>query len=121
MMRSIFGKEEFLRPIFEASVDVVNPDISIKRKGSAYIQLRNKSDVPFELEMENEIDEVSAPKSVKLYPNRTVLLPISDKSKEISGKKNVNIPYRVKNVLIDPEFGLPVEIKLSLEFIPSGN
>jgi hypothetical protein len=47
-----------------------------------------------------------------------VLLDIRPKSKELSGKKEIRIPYTVKNLWTAPEQSLSVHLAIRADFAP---
>jgi len=115
----LIGEEKYLREIFNESVEVIDTDITIKGKSVVSIQIRNRSDINFELETDKEGTDVLTPKKTTLYAGKTVLLGIRGKSGELSGRKRVHIPCRIKNLLIAPDEGLPVEFEIDVMFIPT--
>jgi len=111
----LIGDEKFLKPIFDASIEIKNPGTAIKGKGSANLQIYNRSDIPFELVANGKINEASGPEKITLYSNRTVLVRVTGNADKLVGKEEIGIPYIVKNLLIAPEKSLPVELKVAIE------
>jgi hypothetical protein len=97
----LYGRAEFLKPLFEASVEFCPV---YRRNGvTAMLEVRNKSDVPFELGRKGNA------KGLILEPNSTTILrPTVNKE---SGK--AEIIYEVKNLLIEPGKGLPITVTIS--------
>jgi hypothetical protein len=114
----LIGEEQFLKPIFEQAIKILNPSVSIKGSGSATIQIHNRSDLMFELASEQVIEEISFPKAIKLYPEKTMRFQIQGKSKILSGKKKFEFPFVAKNILVAPENGLPIQLTIEVNFIP---
>lgn len=114
----VIGDEKYLKPIFEQSIEILNPRVSIKGTGRATIQIRNRSGLIFDLVAENNIAEFSVPEELKLFPGVTIAFQLKGKSKSMSGKKKFAIPFTVKNLLIAPEKGLPVALAIEVDFIP---
>jgi len=114
----LIGEEKYLRPIFDKSVEIVNPDVTIKERGSVYIQVRNTSDVDFELEADELPEDISIPKNIILYAGKTVLLNIRGKSAKATGRKNIRIFYKVKNLWTAPEKSLVVDLNINPTFVP---
>jgi len=114
----LMGEEQFLKPIFVKSVEIINPNVSIKGTGTAKIQIRNRSNLIIQLDSENEIEEISVPEEIKFYPDKTIIFQLKGKSKSLSGKKKFSIPFVGKNLLIAPEMGLPVALTIEVDFIP---
>ncbi len=115
----LIGEEKYLKPIFNKSIEIINPDVAIKGKGRAYIHIRNNSDISFELETDAEFEDISFPKNITLFGDKTVLFDIRGKSEKLSGRKDLHIPYKVKNLWIAPEEGLPVELLINVNFSPA--
>jgi len=115
---TLIGEEKYLRPIFNESVEIINPDVTIKGKSTANIQIRNKSELDFELSADGPMYDISVPQSIILYADKTVLLKISGNSESLSGKKKIRIPYKVKNLLIAPGKGLREELTININFTP---
>ena len=115
----LIGEEKYLRPIFNESIEIINPEVTIKGKGAVNIQIHNKSEIDFELAADGAADDISAPPNITLYANKTVLFKISGKSKNLSGKKKIRIPYKVKNLLAGPEESLREELVINIDFIPA--
>lgn len=114
----LIGEEQFLKPIFEQSIEILNSSVSIKGTGRATVQIKNRSDLIFNLVAESNVEEFSVPEELKLYPDKTITFQLKGKSKTISGKKKFAIPFAVKNLLIAPEKGLPVALTVEVDFIP---
>ena len=116
---TLIGEEKYLKPIFNESVEIDNPDVTIRGRSRVYIQIHNNSDISFELTVNGEVEDISVPENITLYADKTVIFGIRGKSGTLSGRKNIHIPYKVENLLIAPEEGLPVEFIINVDFIPA--
>ncbi|MFQ6035516.1 MAG: Sb-PDE family phosphodiesterase [Sedimentisphaerales bacterium] len=116
---TLIGKAEYLKQIFERSIQIVNPKVTLRGKNSANIQIHNKTEIDFLLSADGTVDELSFPQQVTLYAGKTVLVKISGKSGRLSGEKNVRIPYKVRNLLIAPEKYLRVALVIDVNFVPT--
>jgi len=116
----LIGEPDYLKPIFDASIEISNPQVTIKGKGSVRIEVYNKSDITYELTSNGELEEVSFPKNIKLPAGKSILFTMKSKTSDLSDDKEINIPYKVKNLLIAPGECLPVELKVKVSFVPSG-
>ena len=112
----LIGRQEYLEPIFKASVKVLNPSVSVRGKGAAYVQISNTSDVDYQLVGGNPFDEVTVPSRLVLHSGKTVLLQVRGKSETTTGKKSFELKYTVKNLKLTPEDGLPVVIPVEVSF-----
>ncbi len=112
----LIGRQEYLDPMFKASVTVTNPSIAVKGKGSAYVQISNTSDIDYQLVGGSRFDEITAPSRLVLRGGKTVLLQVRGSSEKTSGKKTFELKYTVKNLKLTPEDGLPVVIPVEVTF-----
>jgi hypothetical protein len=115
---SLVGESEYLEPIFSNSIEILNPEVSIKGKSRVYIQIRNTSIIPYELELAGKVEHITVPEKIVLYGNKVVIFKIRGISEEMAGTKDFSIPYVVKNLLIAPGKGLPVHIEIKVHFSP---
>jgi len=115
----LVGKEEFLRPIFEASIEVLTPAVTATPGGQAWVQIRNDSDVRYELNGGGSVEGVSAPEDVVLSANRTSLVAIGVDEATEPGVVRVELPYTVDNLLLEPGTGLPYALVLEVEVVPA--
>jgi len=113
----LVGEEQFLNPIFERSIRVIQPPSPIKGTGRVYAQIRNSSDITYQLRLRGEVDDVTAPGSIELIAGRTVLMELRGRATAEAGKKTVSLPYRVENLLVAPDRGLDVTIKVEVELV----
>jgi hypothetical protein len=116
----LIGEEKYLKPLFNRSIEIINPDVTITGKGRANIQIHNNSQIDFELIASGTSDEISFPSKIILYADKTVLLKISAKSETLTGTKKIHLPYKVENLLVAPQQGLSIELPININFIPSG-
>lgn len=115
----LIGESKYLKQIFLGALEVKTPKVAVKGKGRVNFQVYNKSDITFELEADRDLQDVSFPKRLSLPANKTVLLTVESKSEKLSGEKVIAIPYKVVNLLIAPDEGLPVELKFKINFVPA--
>lgn len=114
---SIIGDEQYLRPIFDKSVQTSEAEATIKGKGKAFIRIRNNSELDLELVANGSPKHVVSPNKITLYKDSTVLLAIEGKDKAFSGTEKIRIPYKVKNLLVGPDNGLRVELEINVRFV----
>ena len=113
----LVGSEEFLKPIFLASVKPLSDEVRIKGKGSALIQIQNNSDIDYELEITGKVEGVTLPKELVLAAGKTVLLQVTGTGKANPGTQQVRIPIQVKNLLVAPNEPLKLSAPLRIEFV----
>jgi len=117
----LIGEEKFLKPIVEQAIEILNPKVSVKGKGRAYIQVYNKSDLIFNLVANGNLAELSIPSEITFYPGKTSILQIKSKSTDVSGKRSLLLPYSIKNLLVAPDTGLPIDLAIEVDFVTSEN
>ena len=114
----LIGEARFLKPIFEASIQLMQPPLRFKGKQTKNLQIHNASDVPFELELVTSADDLSVPAQITLPPRRTVLFPVRSLSATLSAEREARPVYRIKNLLVAPGKGLEVELPFAVRFAP---
>ena len=115
---TLIGEEKYLRAIFNESIKIINPEVTIRGKDAVNIQIRNRSEIDFELFPEGAVDDISVPSNITLYGDKIVLFKIRGRTESLSGKKKICIPCKVKNLLAGPEEGLSVELIINVNFYP---
>jgi predicted metal-dependent phosphoesterase TrpH len=118
---NLIGEEQYLRPIFDAAVEILTGEVELHGLHHSPIQIRNTCDVPFKLELVEGDDSLRVPAQFILYPDRTIRLSVRAAGAELSGEKEVEIRYRVTNLLIAPNEGMQVAFKLRVKFLSSTN
>jgi len=113
----LVGKEEFLRPIFEQSVEVLTPAVTVTQGGQVLVQIRNDSDVRYELNGGGSAEGVSAPDDIVLSANRTSIVALRASEDAPPGVVQLELPYAVSNLLVEPERGLPYELVVKVEVL----
>ena len=116
--QTLVGRREFLDPIFKGSTDVLNPSVTIKGTGSAFVQITNSSDLDYQLVGKGQFDEVTVPPRLLLKGGKTVRLQVRGKSETLSSKKTIDLRYEVTNLKIAPDAGLEVTIPIEVTLIP---
>lgn len=110
----LFGDEQFVRPLVEGSLRVLNPAVTLRGKGRAYVQIHNESDVSFRLERAGDAADLMIPQSLTLAGGKTVLLELKAPGSPEPGARTVTLPYAVTNVLTAPDAPLRLELKIAV-------
>ena len=118
---TLYGESRFLKPIFNESISIVNPAITVKGKSRVTVQVKNTSDITYRLTADGELPDISFPASIDLVADATVTLTVQGKDSGQSGSKTISLPYKVQN--LNPVEGetLPVTLKLTVKFASSDN
>ena len=111
---TLIGKEDFLLPLFEASVKYNRDKIVLKKKEAFNLQVTNSSDVPFVLASQNEKEGISITQNVTLLPRSTGIIKISTSEKAFPGE--VELRFKVINLWTSPGAHpvviIPVKVKV---------
>jgi hypothetical protein len=116
----LYGDERFVRPIVEGALVVKTPRLRVAPRGRVLLQVANVSDVDFELKRAGELAEVTAPATVVVPAGRTVLMELSAKVNAPTGRRTLALPWRVANVLPEPDRPLEIKLAVDLEFLGTG-
>lgn len=112
----LLGDERFLRPLFDGSVRLLNPQVTIRGRGRALVQIQNDSDVSFTLERSGEQTDLTVPQNIVLPGQRTVLLELRARNTPAAGTRNFSLPFRVANALTAPNEMLEVTLAVEVTF-----
>jgi hypothetical protein len=113
----LVGDEQYLKAIFEKSIQIINADVMIKGKGKAFVRIHNSSDLDFELVADGSPENITTAGTITLDRDRTTLLTIAGKQKGHSGTEKIRIPYKVKNLVVAPDENLRVELAIDVNFV----
>ncbi len=113
----LMGKAEHLSPIFNQSVAIEKTTVEIKPKGRAYFQIRNISEIEYELELAGSVADFDAPKTLTIPAERTVVFYLRSLKEDAKGQVKPDLPYVVKNLKTAPDAGLPVTFPVTVNFI----
>ena len=117
----LVGEEKYLKPIFDASVDILNPKLVMEGNRAVILQISNSSDIDFELVADGQVEGISRPGSIKLPAHKTARCTIRRTSPASSGTKKLNLNYKVTNALVAPGEGLSVSLPVKVTFVPVEN
>lgn len=114
---TLIGRAEFLNPIFFESIEIRTPELSIGQNQQGYLQIRNCSDVNFDLIRDGELTAIRFPDRVTLFAHKTALLPIKMKTDIRLGESRLQLPYQVTNLWVTPRKGLRVKLPVTVEYL----
>lgn len=114
----LVGREELLRPLFEASVRVENTRVPVEVGDSAYVRIRNDSDLRFELTGAGREGVLSVPGRVMLAPRGTSLLEIGAGKDATPGEVRLDLAYTVSNLKTSPTQALGFTLTVHAEVRP---
>jgi hypothetical protein len=115
----LIGDEQFLKPIFERSIQFNKATVTLKGRERVYLQINNTSDVAYELERGEEAADLQTPGSLTLAAGKAVLFEVRARTATMEGTRRLNLNYRVKNLLVGPDKPLTVDLPLEVTFRPA--
>ncbi len=96
---TIAGRSEFLEPLFFESLEYKNTPLKLRNKESKVINITNNSDVDYELELVQPGVGFDAPETITLKAHHVSALSLSGNSDEVANTNNLDVYYRVNNML----------------------
>ena len=114
----LIGEEPYLRPIFEQSITVKNPAITVRGRGRAYVQIENTSDITYRLLRVTGPLAIRVPDEVHLEANATAILEVRGLVDDLRDTRQIDVRYVVENLKTAPDTGMPVTINLEVTFVP---
>jgi len=112
----LIGETQFVEPLFQESIEIINPKIRIRGKGRVLVQIRNKSPMNFELHFDSKPPELIVPGQLLLVAGKVSLLEVRAGSGRASGEQEVIVPCKVQNALVSPDQVLDTTLRLKVQF-----
>ncbi|MDQ1297223.1 MAG: Histidinol-phosphatase [Bacteroidota bacterium] len=112
---TVVGKKEFLLPLFEASIEVLRLPLIIE-KAVWFVQIKNNSDLDFEMELVRPVKGNNIPGEITLQANSTTLIKMNAKMnpdvKNITSLSDIKVKFKVNNLIVAPDEMLEVELRI---------
>lgn len=112
----LYGLREFLEPLFQGSIEVVNPELRIRGKGRVLVQIRNKAPLSFECRLNPKLPECDVPEKLVLAAGKVSVLEVRCISDRVTGDLQIGLPCRVLNLLAAPGKGLSTSLRLKIHY-----
>ncbi len=111
----LVGREEWLRPLVAASIRLENPRLSIEAGDSAYLRIRNDSDLRLELAGGRSTAGLPVPDALVVAANGTSLLEVKAPKGTPPGVVRLEVAYTISNLKVAPDVGLPYTLAFDVE------
>lgn len=105
---TLVGRANLLEPLFFASLKIINMPGRLRMGETKKIQIKNNSDVPYELELVQPGVGFDAPETIELKPHHITLLELSGNSEQVAGMNELKAYYKVKNMMVSSTENLVV-------------
>lgn len=99
---NLYGKEDYLEPLFKESISITRQPAQLKNKGVAPLLFTNNSDIDFELEQIKPSVGFDAPEKISLKAHHSTLVELRGNSDEVESMEKLILNYSVKNIYITP-------------------
>ena len=109
---TLAGRAALLEPLFFASLQITHSPGSLKNGETRKIELLNRSDIDYELELVHPGVGFDATPSLLVKAHRVTVLELSGNSDEVSSMQELKIFYRVKNMLLNSNDNLIVTFSI---------
>jgi hypothetical protein len=114
----LYGHAEFLKAIFDQSVQVLSQPVRLIGNEFRFIQIINESDIAFKLKMGEGLKGFGYAPEIILHPGRIGFIPLQHLAEEKGGQADISIPYTVTNLHTGPEENLSVTLDIKVIFMP---
>lgn len=115
---SIYGSSEHLEPLFQRSIEIINPRLTIRGKGRVLVQIRNRAPVDFELRLSPRLPELDVPFRVWLPAGKVVAMEARCLSERVSGEFEMAVACRVINLVAERGRPLRTALRLRVTYEP---
>ncbi|VAW23985.1 hypothetical protein MNBD_BACTEROID01-2676 [hydrothermal vent metagenome] len=110
---TLYGKADFLEPLFFASIHIKPSPVQLKNQGVASILITNTSDLDFELELVQPAVGFGCPETISLKAHHSTLVELTGNSEEVEQMKTLKMYYSVKNLFTAPDENLIVTLDIN--------
>jgi hypothetical protein len=114
----LYGQADYLKAIFDQSVRVISPPLTLRGNNASYVQLINVSDIAFKLTAAKRLEGFGYASELVLYPGRISILRISNLMQGKKGESDISIPFSVTNLFTGPGDHLSVTLDMRVNLLP---
>jgi 3',5'-nucleoside bisphosphate phosphatase len=115
----LIGRREFLLPVFEQSVSLRNPVVTLRPGQRVYVQVTNDADLTYRLSLAEPVAGLTATRELDLPGGKTALLELRRKADDATaGERDLALAYRVTNLLVAPQEALRITLRVKAVLLP---
>ncbi len=108
----LVGEADYLDQLFFTSLEFENSPLKLENEASKTVSVKNKSDIDYELELVQPGVGFDAPETITIPAHRIVLMEFTGNSDEVKLMKNLNVYYKVKNLVVENQENLIVTFSI---------
>lgn len=105
---TLIGESKYLEPLFFESLEFDKSSLRLRNKVSRSVQIKNNSDIDYDLELLQPGVGFEAPKTITLKAHHVTALELSGNSDELNKIRTLDVFYQVKNMKITSKDNLVV-------------
>jgi predicted metal-dependent phosphoesterase TrpH len=105
---TLVGESRYLEPLFFGSLDYNRTSLQLKNKEHKTVQIKNNSDVDYQLELLQPGVGFDAPETLTLKSHHITSLELQGNSDQLNNMENLNVYYQVKNMKVSSDDDLVV-------------
>lgn len=95
---TLVGESKYLEPLFFESLEFDKSSLRLRNKASRSVQIKNNSDIDYELELLQPGVGFEAPKTITLKAHHVTALELNGNSDELNKIRKLDVFYQVKNM-----------------------
>jgi hypothetical protein len=112
----VYGNATYLAALFQRSIEVINPELTLRPKQTALLQIRNKAPIDLELRLNPRLPELDVVSKATLKAGKVSLVEVSCPSGRVIGNLDIFLPCKVINFVVAPGKYLDNSLKLKVSY-----
>ena len=107
---TLMGEAQYLEPLFFQSLEMDDEPVKLKNEENHVVEILNKSDMDYELELVQPGLGFEAPETLILKAHHVTPVELRGNSEEVENMNELAVYYQVKNMYVEAEKNLVVTI-----------
>ena len=112
----LYGEEHYLTPLFQGSLETLNPDLRFRGKERVLVQVRNRAPLDFQLRFDSSVPGLRLPHEATLAAGKVSSFALNSVSGQVTGGRELSLPCTVLNLLVAPDKPLHTTLELKVKF-----
>jgi len=112
----LFGEEQYLAPLLQGSLDILNPELRFRGKDRVLLQIRNQAPLHFQLRFDSSVPDPRLPAEATLAAGKVSMFALNSVSGQAAGERELRLPCTVLNLLVAPDKPLKTTLRLKVKF-----
>ncbi len=99
---TLIGAAKYLEPLFFRSLEIEKKSLKLTNESSRSVQIKNNSDIDYELELVQPGVGFEAPSKLFLKAHHVTILQLNGNSEEVNQMEKLDVYYQVMNMITSP-------------------